>query len=308
MATIRNLATGKARLVEPEHIFGRAPTSSARLEAGYVSAQHASLRWTGGRWMVRDLGSRNGTYVNGERLAVGEERTAHTGMKLAFGKPNENGWELLDDAPPSVMAVPIDGGEPVLLAGELLAVPSGEDPQVTIYRGTEAPWMIERADDGTTAIRNSQTFTAGGRSWRFCCPEAVCETALATAQHDLEIRNLQLAFAVSHDEERISLRMSCGSRAFDMGSRSHNHLLLTLARRRIGDAADGLPETSCGWVYQEDLSEGLELGPLQLNLDVYRLRRQFGALGVADAAKIVERRPRTRQLRIGTPHLSIVPR
>jgi FHA domain len=306
MAELRNLESGDFQVVEQEHIFGRAPTSSTRLVASYVSAQHASLRWTGKRWVVRDLGSRNGTYVNGERLAVGEERPTLAGMKLSFGKPTESAWEIVDDSPPSVMVVPIDGGEPVRLDGELLVVPSSDDPQVTIYRGTDRPWMIERADNATTAITNMQTFTTGLQAWRFCCPEPLGETAMATVQNDLEVRHLQLSFSVSRDEEHVSMRMTCGGRTFDLGARSHNYLLLTLARCRIADSMNGLPETSCGWMYQEDLTGGLDAGPGALNIDVYRIRQQFGALGVSDAANIIERRPRTRQLRIGTAHLSIV--
>jgi hypothetical protein len=306
MAILRDVASGKMRVVEPEHIFGRAPTSSVRIEAGYVSAQHASIRWTRGHWVLRDLGSRNGTYLNGERLPMGEERQVSAGMQLSFGKPNENAWELVDDGTPAVMAVPIEGGEPVLMVGELLAVPSSDDPQVTIYRGHDVPWLLERADEVTTAITNLQTFVVSGQNWRFCCPELICDTTLATAQHDLEMRHLQLLFSVSRDEEHVALRMTCGGRTFDMGSRSHNYLLLTLARRRIEDTTHGVDETSCGWVYQEDLTRGLDVGPPQLHLDVFRLRQQFGSLGVLDAANVIERRPRTRQLRIGTAHLSIV--
>lgn len=306
MATLRNTTTGETQLVEPEHIFGRAPTASTRMVASYVSAQHAQLRWTGARWVLRDLGSRNGTFLNGDRLAVGEERPARSGMTLSFGKATADPWVFLDDSPPIVMAASLDGGEPLLLSGELLAVPSENDPQVTIYRGTETPWLLERADAATTAITNSQTFNAGGRTWRFCCPETVCDTALATAQHDIEVRHMQLIFSVSRDEEHVDLRMTCGGQTFDMGARNHNYLLLTLARRREEEAAEGLPDTSCGWVYQEDLVRGLTIEPAQLNLEVYRIRQQFSALGVSEPANIVERRPRTRQLRIGTAHLTIV--
>lgn len=229
-----------------------------------------------------------------------------SGTCINFGKPQENAYQLIDDTAPSVMAVPLDGGEPLVLDGELLAVPSGDDPQVTIYRGGESPWLLERADEVTTPIINSQTFMAGGRTWRFCCSEAVSDTVLATAQQDLEVRHLQLAFSVSRDEEHVALSMTCGGLTFDMGARSHNYLLLTLARRRIDDTTNGLPETSCGWLYQDDLSRGLNIEPTQLNLDVFRIRQQFGAVGVSDAANIVERRPRTRQLRIGSAHLAVV--
>jgi hypothetical protein len=305
MASLRNHVSGESQLVEPDHIFGRAQNCSTRLSVGYVSAQHATLRWTGKRWVLRDLGSRNGTFLNGDRLSVGEERPVAIGARLGFGKAVEQVWEFSDDSPPAVMAVPVEGGPPVLICGELLAVPSSDDPQVTIYRGTESPWMIERADHATTTITNMQTFNAGAATWRFCCPETLCETALATAQHDLEVRHLQLIFSVSRDEEHVSLRMTCGGRTFDMGTRSHNYLLLTLARSRLEDSKEGLPETSCGWVYQEDLGAP-ETSDTALNLDVYRIRRQFGALGVADAAGIIERRPRTKQLRIGTALLSVV--
>jgi FHA domain len=306
MATLRHVATGGTQLVEPEHAFGRAPTSSTRIDASYVSAHHASMRWVSGRWVLRDLGSRNGTFVNGDRVAAGEERPILTGTRITFGKPQENAYELVDEAAPSAMAVPIDGGTPRLLEGELLAVPSEELPEVTIYRGGDTPWLLERADEVTTPITNSQTFTAGGRTWRFCCSDAILDTILATAQHDLEVRFLQLGFSVSRDEEHVALSVTCGGMTFDLGARSHNYLLLTLARRRLADRSGGLPETSCGWLYQEDLVRGLNVEATQVNLDVYRIRQQFSAIGVPDAANIVERRPRTRQLRIGSPNLAVV--
>jgi len=109
MATLRNATTGETQLVEPEHIFGRAPTASTQIAASYVSAQHAQLRWTGARWVLRDLGSRNGTFLNGDRLTVGEERPARSGMTFSFGKANADPWEFLDDSPPTVMAAPLDG-------------------------------------------------------------------------------------------------------------------------------------------------------------------------------------------------------
>jgi hypothetical protein len=307
MATVCNLTTGETRTVEPEHLFGRAPHARARLTSIYASAQHASLRWTGSHWVVRDLGSRNGTYLDGDRLIGGEERSVRKGAKLAFGKPSAEAWQLTDDGPPCLMAVPVDGGDAILPVGDLLAVPSSEEPEVTIYRGTPTGWMLEDIEDATTPITNGQTFIAGGRTWRFCCPDEVCATSLATGTQDnLEVRHLQLTFSVSSDEEHVSLWVTCGGRAIDVGARSHNYLLLTLARHRINDAANGLPESSCGWVYTDELSGGIDFTAQRLNLDVYRLRRQFGELGIADAAGLIERRPRTRQLRIGTPHLSVI--
>jgi hypothetical protein len=45
----------------------------------YTSKHHARLRWDGDAWWVEDLGSRNGTFVNRERIA------ADTPVRLAHG-------------------------------------------------------------------------------------------------------------------------------------------------------------------------------------------------------------------------------
>jgi pSer/pThr/pTyr-binding forkhead associated (FHA) protein/S1-C subfamily serine protease len=52
--------------------LGRDPDSSVVVEgdaAKVVSARHAELRFTHGVWLLADLGSKNGTYLNGKRVA-----------------------------------------------------------------------------------------------------------------------------------------------------------------------------------------------------------------------------------------------
>ncbi|MDT0381278.1 DUF1707 and FHA domain-containing protein [Streptomyces sp. DSM 42041] len=48
--------------------IGRAPGSMLRLTHHTVSRAHAQLRHTGAGWSLRDLGSSNGTWVNGRRV------------------------------------------------------------------------------------------------------------------------------------------------------------------------------------------------------------------------------------------------
>ncbi|HLV64655.1 MAG TPA: FHA domain-containing protein [Polyangiaceae bacterium] len=305
MGAIREVSTGRILLLEPEHLVGRAPSSALRLAERYVSAQHAIVRWTDAGWELKDLGSRNGTYLEGARVQPGKEYRLERGARIAFGKIEQE-FELVDVTPPQVMAIPGDGGEPVLAEGDLLALPSNDDPRVTIYRSADGSWLLEQPDDSTTPVTNLQSFEVDGRVWKFCCTEQIPKTTLANPFLELEVRHIHLTFSVSRDEEHVELRATAGSAELELGARNHNYLLLTLARRRLADAAEALPETTCGWVYQEDLATDLGIGLPQLNLEVFRLRKQFASLGVADAANIVERRPRTRQLRVGTGRITIV--
>jgi hypothetical protein len=305
MGAIRHLSSGTLKVLEPEHVVGRAASSALCLPRRYVSAQHATIRWTDRWWDLRDLGSRNGTFLDGARLKPGEGYELQPGSRIAFGKIEEEEWEVCDASAPKVMAVPVDGGEPALMEEDLLPLPSSADPCATIYRNPDGAWMLEQTDDLAIPLVNMQTFEVGGRTWRFCATGTGRTTTLAVAQGDGEMRNAALEFLVSADEEHVQIRMTSGGRTTDLGSRNHNYLLLTLARRRLAEAAEGVPDTACGWIHQEDLAHDPSMAPPQLNIDVFRLRKQFSMAGVSDAANVVERRPRTRQLRIGTGHITI---
>jgi FHA domain len=304
MGSMKEMFNGRVRLLESEHLVGRGPSCALCINERYVSAQHATMRFTGERWEIRDLGSRNGTFLDGVRIKPGEEFPLRQGAKIAFGKIEQE-WELIDESPPWVMAVPLDGGDPTQLDGDLLALPSSEDPRVTIYRNADGAWVLEQPES-VSPITNLQTFEIDGRAFRFSCPESISKTSLADSSLELEVRHLTLLFSVSQDEEHVQLQATYGTSTFDLGARSHNYLLLTLARKRLEDGAEGLPETTCGWIYLEDLAHDPSMAPPQLNIDVFRIRKQFAALGVIDAANIIERRPRTRQLRIGVSRLSVV--
>jgi FHA domain len=56
-------------LLKPEIVVGRRPSCDIRLDFENVSGKHCVLRFLNGLWMVRDLGSTNGTTVNGSLLS-----------------------------------------------------------------------------------------------------------------------------------------------------------------------------------------------------------------------------------------------
>jgi pSer/pThr/pTyr-binding forkhead associated (FHA) protein len=56
-------------LMKPEIVIGRRPGVDIRLDFENISGKHCKLRFLNGLWMVRDLGSTNGTTVNGSLLS-----------------------------------------------------------------------------------------------------------------------------------------------------------------------------------------------------------------------------------------------
>ena len=59
-------------LTEGETVFGRGPDSAVWIDDESVSRRHARLRIAGGAVRLEDLGSRNGTFVNGRRIEAAE--------------------------------------------------------------------------------------------------------------------------------------------------------------------------------------------------------------------------------------------
>jgi pSer/pThr/pTyr-binding forkhead associated (FHA) protein len=65
--------------------LGKASTNVVALEHdATVSRLHAILENHGSAWSIRDMGSRNGTYVNGEKITA--ERVLRSGDEVRIGK------------------------------------------------------------------------------------------------------------------------------------------------------------------------------------------------------------------------------
>ena len=51
--------------------IGRSETNKICIESERISRQHAAIEWTGDLFMLTDMSSRNGTYLNGKKLRSG---------------------------------------------------------------------------------------------------------------------------------------------------------------------------------------------------------------------------------------------
>jgi len=298
MGMLKERTTGRSVLLDAENVIGRSPRCEPRFASSVVSSIHASLRWLPHGWEVKDLGSRNGTFVNGERLEPGQIRMLARSHTVAFGSAADV-WELADESPPQPMALSEDG-DCACIADELIAVPSVDDPVVTIYRSADGTWYLEGPGEASRSILSGEHFEVGGRDWRFSCPQ----TTNATWAAENDVQAIRLSFAVSSDEEDVALTAHVRGNTIDLGTRAHNYLLLTLARRRLGDSVSGLPPGSCGWIYQDELAKALATQPDKMNVDIFRIRRRF-AQYFPNAAQIIERRPGSKQLRLGVSEIRI---
>lgn len=63
--------------------IGRAPDSDLVIQDDYSSTRHARLLNWSGRWMVQDLDSTNGTYVNDQR--IGQPTEVQQGSSVRIG-------------------------------------------------------------------------------------------------------------------------------------------------------------------------------------------------------------------------------
>ncbi|MBO0886579.1 MAG: FHA domain-containing protein, partial [Acidimicrobiales bacterium] len=88
-----------------EHVLGRSGGCDLRLSDTEISRRHASLTVSGDEVRLADLGSRNGTFVNGQRLdAPG---------RLEPGQLLEAGTSVLElgaGSPPDAVVAPAGGG------------------------------------------------------------------------------------------------------------------------------------------------------------------------------------------------------
>lgn len=295
------LANGDARVVLPAHgVIGRSSACTIRLATPRASSEHARIWYRDGAWTVRDLNSKNGTLVNGERLPPGGSRALSEGDRITFGDDSAT-WTLEEAAAPVAMARRLATGE--LIPGEtrILALPSADEPRATIFEAEGRTWAIE-IDGQLRAVEDGETITVGGEAFVLHLPVSPVSTVEAPAAGP-SLEDVELVFRVSRDEEAVEVTMAGQA----LPPRAHHYTWLTLARARLRDRdAARLVEPQRGWLFVDDLCRMLSMDENKLNVEIYRIRKDAASLGLSSAAGMVERRRPTRQLRMGTERVVVL--
>jgi hypothetical protein len=301
VATLRHLVSGTESYLAARHLVGRASTCHLCIAKPTVSGVHAEFIWDGTGWWIQDLGSRNGTFVDGRKLASGEQAALAEGSTLIFGSP-EHRYRLANVLPPQLMATP-DRGAPIIAVDGLLCLPTPESGELSLFRDTDDRWVAE-GEAGKRVLEEQDLVTAGGRSWRISLPVSIVRTREAGAETESEptLCELKLDLFVSRDGEHVSARLiQQGVVVREFEYRAHLFLLVALARRRLADAAqEHLSASEHGWMYRDELIDELAIDDAQLlNLWIHRVRQQLAKAGVRGAGTIIERRAGSQQIRIG---------
>ena len=137
-----------------KNILGRSPAATIRVPDPSISRSHCSLVFNGSHWVIADLGSSNGTFVDGHQIlqpslvmpgsVIGiarvEFRIEYVPVGLAAVAPGGNDIEAelveddlivgevalgLPDAPGDMKSIPVDPDMQIEL--ELDALPDGKD-------------------------------------------------------------------------------------------------------------------------------------------------------------------------------------
>lgn len=302
MAVLRASDSEQPFIAPARCLIGRSRACDLVLAARDVSSQHAVLQWSGERWEVQDLGSRNGTFVDEVRVPAGGRATAPRGARLRFGR--EATWTLTDAGGPTLVAVDVATGEARAADGGYLTLPTPQSPVLCVYQDPQGAWVCEQGGE-VAPIEDRAVVPVGDAVWRICLPTG-CQGTWSDDDEVVHARELRLRIAFSRDEEYVEAVASAGERRFDLQVRAHHYVLLVLARRRLAHRAAELPADERGWIRQDELMKMLKMDENHLNISIHRARTQLGKLGVADAASLVERRPGTRQIRIGLEAIELV--
>lgn len=304
---------------------GRAADNDLVVPERTVSSFHACIQLRDGRWFLKDLGSSNGTTVDG---APAQGWTAlDEGAAIAFGAME--GWTVKQlagaaaaDAVSPWVVVP-EGGARVRVSQDRLtfgresswdvsvdAGPAGlhavlfvEDEEMFLLGVGAARVTLDGApppESGPAPLRSGSSFTIEGRGYRLLLDDATFSGLAATARTGVPSR--------AYDGLRITLvdRGEFGDIVVEDGGVEHRFedqelrfsLLLVLAQELLRQAAAG--GDNLGWLDDETLRIGIwgrraleNQATSTLAKLMHDTRQMLGRAGI-DALFIEKKRGRSR--------------
>lgn len=305
MATLVHPILSRRFTLGSRTLVGRANHCTFQLKNRLVSGEHALLTWSeDDGWRLRDLGSRNGTFVDGQPIRPGDRVRLTAGSELTFA---DERWHLVDESPPLANAR-LEGADTVRVAtDELLFLPDEEDPRVMVFPDQKTGRWVAEVDDEQQFIADQDTLEIDGGVWHLGLPPVVPSSEMTSTlgmdELTLSLSTLDRLHFTVHGGEVANLVVWYRHRPIPVPTRDHHTLLLALGRAALEDIDQ--PRGERGWRTIDTLCADLGADPTRINSHIFRARRQFASMGVGGAARLIERRATSRQVRLGIDRVQI---
>ena len=218
-------------------IIGRASSNEIPIADERSSRRHAEIFFDAGTWQVRDLGSRNGTYVDGQKLEQAKSLVA--GNQITVGSCRLTFAKSLDEVVPPLEVEEVS-------------------PQSTAYTQSEIPAIIHRQSKSSILDPDSLKLDSTGAKSEYAIPHRpipAVATELLQLAFDLA-RELSVASACELALNRLmhsTGSLSGGVLKLEVPNKETSTLQTTVlaALQRNGKAYHPVSETLVANVYRD---------------------------------------------------------
>ena len=166
------------RISVPEFVIGRGEEAHLRPSSDLVSRHHCALKLENGSVVISDLGSRNGTFVNGEKIE--SPHVARVGDTLRIGRLQFE--VLIDHVQPSNKKPKIQG---VAEAAARTATNNNANGDVNDESITD--WLSQPGDDDleTRSLTETQHFSLDDTPTKmFVRSDEISESSISDVQEE----------------------------------------------------------------------------------------------------------------------------
>lgn len=274
--------------------LGRAPTNDVCIQDDRISWHHAMVWFEGGTLWIKDLGSRNGTHVDEQRIsaptALAPQSTVRLGpdLKLELEVVGEQSVDI-----PLAFAIEVaDGSLRYPIMSDRFVIGSSPDADLRLEDGPEEAAMVMLVgmgevwlgvDDEDHPLEADVPFQVAGRSFVLRVADQVHAPTAAPEGERYNYR-LEATLDGATGPEATLLNLSMGSRY--VVSAENRAVLLYLLATQVGKDRDaGMSATECGWIQDQSVATGIwgrgskGKDTNSLHVLVYRLRRELKAAG-----------------------------
>jgi pSer/pThr/pTyr-binding forkhead associated (FHA) protein len=278
-------------LTDSPVLIGRAPSNDLMVSDDQVSWHHAAVWLESGVLHIRDMGSRNGTLLNGSRIKglgrFGPGDAVNLGPTTQLRVTAQGGGSAVSVA---LLLEEVDSGIRLPLRSDRFHIGSAADADFRIEGPERAATLLVESDgsvvlatdDSSLSLVRGQQFEVAGRRLRVV---EVPHTVVPTVEPDGDRYPYSLRATLNGavGPEALIEDLRHGTQ-YKVEAENRAILLYLLARKASEDQGEGVALEDAGWATDDEISVGVwgRGGPADANnlhVLVYRLRKELKRAG-----------------------------